>query len=85
MGVTYQLISKLEKLDYFNELLKQGIVPTNWATYKEIYEHYLGEIQKLKDSRWSAKKTYRQAKCNTAERFNISERSVYLIVQKMEG
>lgn len=76
MGITYQLISKLEKLDYFNELLSNGIIPTNWATYKEIYEFYLIEKETEKG---------KQLITNVAEKFNISDRSVYLIVQKMEG
>ena len=70
------LISKLEKLDYFNELVMQGILPSNWKTYKEIYDFYLDEKEKEKG---------KQLITNVAEKFNISERSVYLIVQKMEN
>lgn len=74
---TYDLINKLEKLDYFNELLKSGLVPVNWIDYKVIYEFY-------KKERISCK--YRkQALTNTADEFSISERSVYLIIQKMNG
>ena len=76
MGVTYNLISKLEKLPYFNELLMQGILPLNWKNYKEIYEFYLIEKETEKG---------KQLITNVAENFNISERSVYLIVQKMEN
>lgn len=72
----YTLISKLEKLDYFNQLVMQGILPSNWKTYKEIYDFYLDEKEKEKG---------KQLITNVAEKFNISERSVYLIVQKMEN
>lgn len=75
MGITYELISKLEKLPYFNELLKQGILPLNWKNYKDIYEFYLLEKKKEKG---------KQLVTNVAENFRISDRSVYLIVQKME-
>lgn len=74
---TYDLINKLEKLDYFNELLKSGLVPVNWIDYKVIYEFYKKERSNCK---------YRkQALTNTADEFSISERSVYLIIQKMKG
>ena len=74
---TYDLINKLEKLDYFNDLLTSGIVPTNMLDYKVIYEFYQKESE-----RCSRKK---QALTNTADEFGVSERSVYLIIQKMKG
>lgn len=76
MGITYELISKLEKLPYFNKLLMQGILPTNWKNYKDIYEFYLVEKKSEKG---------KQLITNVAEKYKISERSVYLIVQKMES
>ena len=72
----YELIAKLEQLDYFNDLLKQGIVPINWTTYKQIYEFYQQEKQHAKG---------KQLITNVSEKFKISERSVYAIIQKMEG
>lgn len=74
---TYELIEKLEKLDYFNDLLKSGLVPLNWLDYKLIYEFYRGERKK--------EKFKKQALTNTADEFNVSERTVYLIIQKMKG
>jgi hypothetical protein len=85
MVANYELILQLEKLDYFNKLVKKGILPLSWKNYKEIYEFYLVEKNKLKLNKWTKKKTFRQAKSNTSEKFNISERSVYLIIQKMEN
>lgn len=79
VATTYDLIEKLEQLDYFNDLLKNGIVPTNWLDYKCIYEFYIREVEKLDDS----VKSKRQAKSNTAEEFNISEAHVYRIVKMM--
>lgn len=81
----YELILELEKANFFNKLVSRGILPLSWKTYKEVYEFYLVEKNKLKMNKWTKKKTYRQAKSNTSEKFNISERSVYLIIQKMEN
>lgn len=71
----YRLIQKLEDEDLLNDLLSRGIVPTNWIDYKLIYEYYQGQAAK--------EQKRMQAVCNTAEEFNISERSVYAIIQKM--
>lgn len=77
MVTTYELIEKLEQLDYFNALLRQGIIPMNWVDYKVIYEFYTSERKK--------EKFKKQALTNTADEFNVSERTVYLIIQKMKG
>ena len=74
---TYELIEKLEKLDYFNDLLKSGLLPMNWLDYKLIYEFYRTERKK--------EKFKKQALTNTADEFSVSERTVYLIIQKMKG
>lgn len=74
---TYDLIEKLEKLDYFNDLLKRGLVPLNWLDYKVIFEFYTAERKKQKFNK--------QALTNTAQEFNVSERTVYLIIQKMKS
>ena len=71
----YELIVKLEKLDYFKDLLKQGIIPLNWTNYKQIYEFYQHEKKHAKG---------KQLITNVSEKFKISERSVYAIIQKME-
>lgn len=75
--VAYELIEKLESLPYFNELLKRGLVPINWVDYKVIYEFYQSELPKYKKRQ--------QALTNTADEFDVSERSVYLIIQKMKN
>lgn len=73
----YDLINKLEKLDYFNELLKSGLIPVNWLDYKVIFEFY--QVERKKE------KLRKQALTNTADEFGVSERTVYLIIQKMKG
>lgn len=83
--ITYELIQKLESLDYFDSLLKHGIVPVNWVDYKVIYEFYLRELERLKIKGSVSPKIKRQAKCNTAEEFSVSEVQVYKIIQKMKG
>ncbi|WP_417867958.1 hypothetical protein [Xanthomarina gelatinilytica] len=81
----YDLINKLESLPYFNTLLKQGIIPMNWVDYKVIYEFYCSELERLKREKYRAGSIKRQAKENTAAEYSISERSVYLIIEKMRG
>lgn len=75
--VAYELIQKLEDLPYFNELLKRGLVPINWMDYKLIFEFYESELKK--------EKFRKQALTNTAVEFNVSERTVYLIIKKMKN
>lgn len=74
--VAYKLIKELEQLPYFKDLLKQGIIPLSWIDYKVIYEFYLRE---------SENESGTQLISNVANEFNISERLVYKIVQKMKG
>lgn len=74
--VAYELMKELEQLPYFKDLLKQGIVPMSWIDYKVIYEFYLVE---------SKKETGIQLISNVANEFNVSERLIYKIVQKMKG
>ncbi|UAB84346.1 hypothetical protein INR75_19685 [Zunongwangia sp. SCSIO 43204] len=71
----YQLLHKLENLPFYNKLFTTGIVPMIWLDYKLIYEFYLEELK-------SQKKV--QAITNTAEEFNLSERSIYSIIRKMK-
>lgn len=77
MITTHELIQKLEDLPYFNELLKRGLVPINWVDYKLIYEFYKVELKK--------EAMRKQALTNTADEFNVSERTVYLIIKKMKN
>lgn len=73
----YRLIQKLEEEQLLNDLLSRGIVPINWIDYKLIYEYYQGQAEK--------EQKRMQAIANTAEEFNISERLVYVIIQKMRS
>lgn len=73
--VTYELLEELKKLPFYDQLLSAKIIPRIHIDHKEIYEFYKSQ----KDA------TGVMAKTNTAEEFNISERSVYLIVKKMRG
>lgn len=84
---TYELIKKLEALDFFSEIMTSGLIGMNWIDYKVIYEFYIKQLSVLNLSdQPSARKrsnVRRQAKTNTAEEFNISEVLVYKIIQKM--
>ncbi|TYP71487.1 hypothetical protein [Aquimarina intermedia] len=83
--VAYELIKKLEKLPYYNNLLKSGVVPISWVDYKVIYEFYQKEIIRLIRGGFSQSKAKRQAKTNASEEFNIGESTVYWIVKKMKS
>ena len=72
-------------MDSFSLLVKKGIIPINWIDYKVIYEYYLKELEKFDIKGKVSSKNKRQAKENTAEEYNISERTVYLIISKMKG
>lgn len=62
MVSNYQLLEKLEKLPYFNSLLKQGIIPINWIDYKVIFEFYVEEVKAISKKGFSKATSERQAK-----------------------
>ena len=86
---TYELIKRLESLDYFPQILTSGIIPMNWIDYKVIYEFYISEIAKLnkggKVTGQELRTAKRTAKTYTADEFKIAESSVYRLIQKMES
>lgn len=84
MVSNYELIEKLERLPFFNALLKSGIVAINWIDYKVIYEFYTIERDRLEAKGFSKAKSRGSAVTTTADEYNISERNVYLIIKKME-
>lgn len=80
----YQIILKLEQLDYFPELIKKGIIPAIFIDYKVIYEYYLSQVPTLHKSEKLNRSHRRKAKVIAAEEFNLSEAQVYKIVRKLE-
>ena len=83
MSATYELIKKLEQLDYFPQILTSGLIPMNWIDYSVIYEFYLKDLETILKGEPSNQKARRQSKANTAEEFNIGESSVYRIIKLM--
>jgi len=75
-GIIYNLLVKLQTLEYYNLLIDKKIVPSNWHTYKLIYEYYIEQRQTLKGKVLITK---------IVDHFYISPRSVYAIIEKMEG
>lgn len=73
--VRFELLERLEKLDYYNELQTSGIIPMVHICHKEIYEFYKSQTNQ----------EGLEAKTITAEKYNITERSVYLIIKKMRS
>lgn len=73
---SYELLSKLQSLPYYKDLLKQGIIPITLIDYKVIYEFYCQEkASGVKGG---------QLITNVGEEFNIGDRMVYIIVKRME-
>ena len=80
----YDLILKLEKLDYYTDLLKKDIIPSSLLDCKVIYEFYQNLIKEEQTGKIN-RTIKRQAKKDTALEFGISERNVYHIIQKIEA
>ena len=73
----YEVIKILEEKNLFDRLVKQGIISITIAGHKYIYETYLREKAKGFKGK--------QAVTNTSEVTKTPERTVYRIIQKMEG
>ena len=76
MGNTYELIKKTEDEILFLNLLRKGLIPISIMDKKVYYEYYLNELLK-----WN--KT--QAITNTAEEYNVSERTIRRALEVMEN
>jgi len=72
---TYEAIKQAEALGNFKDLLRLGIIPPAFVTYKLIFEFYLIQEKETK--------TKAQAETNTAEEFKQSERNIRYIIKKM--
>lgn len=84
MVSNYELIEKLEKLPFFNSLLKNGIIPINWMDYKSIYDFYNEQYKRLHLTGLTKPKARASAVTITADEYGITERTVYLIIKKMK-
>lgn len=80
----YENLQKLEELPYFNLLLTNGIIPMTWIDYKVIYEFYLDQLKDLERQGFASSKAKGTANTITADEYSISERTVYVIIQKMK-
>ena len=75
-GIIYKLLVKVQQLDYYPQLIEKKIIPSNWISYKLVYEYYIERRELLKGKALIDE---------VINRFYISESSVYDIVKKMEG
>lgn len=73
---TYELIQNIENDDRYLFLFKKGLVSLKVMDYKLYYERY-------KRERLSESKT--QAISNTAEEYNVSERTIRNAIERMES
>ena len=76
MDTTYNLIKKIENDSLFIILLKKGLIPLSILDRKCYYERYLlerntnGKLQSI---------------TNTADEYNVSERTIYNAIKLMEN
>ena len=76
MGNTYELIKQTEDEILFLNLLRKGLIPISVMDKKVYYEHYLNERKKNGKM---------QAITNTAEEYNVSERTIRRALEVMEN
>lgn len=70
----YEFIKNLDKETYLS-LIKRGFIPIHIMDWLLIYEHFLKE---KKNHKKSVAITFCQ------DEFNVSERQIYKIIEKME-
>jgi hypothetical protein len=76
MGSNFDFINQLKEDNVFDQLIKRGLISVSYENYHYIYSYYLSCLKKSK--------TKLQAINETSEKFNISERGVYVIINKMK-
>jgi hypothetical protein len=72
---TYEVIKKIESDPFCLELMRRGIITLKILDYKVYYERYLSELQRV---------SICQAITNTAEEFNVSERTIRNAINYMK-
>lgn len=72
----YDIIKELKQTNMFDLMVSNGLVSTSFDAYYNIYEYY------LKCIKTTPKKADVIGKISIE--FNISERSVYVIINKMK-
>ena len=75
MVSSYKLLKRLEDEGTLKLLIKKGIMPTTTIFYLDVYDFYLKSFSVFKKKSDSV--------YFTAEKFNISDQSVYRIILKM--
>lgn len=83
--VAYELFKKLEKLDYFQDLLQTGIIPITWVDWKVAYEHFLQTQEEMVRKGTKLRNAKAQAITTTADQYRISESHLYKIINIMES
>lgn len=69
----YEFLNKIDQSLYL-ELIKRGVIPINIMTYRTIYDAYLNELDKNKKS---------VAITFCAEKYNVTEKTIYNIINFM--
>ena len=76
MDTTYNLIKKIENDSLFIILLKKGLIPLSILDRKCYYERYI--LERTTNSKL-------QSITNTADEYNVSERTIYNAIKLMEN
>ena len=76
MDTTYNLIKKIENDSLFIILLKKGLIPLSILDRKCYYERYL--LERTTNGKL-------QSITNTADEYNVSERTIYNAIKLMEN
>ena len=73
---TYDLINELKRQELFSKMIRNGLISVSFEMYHQIYERFL-ELSVVGGQK-------ADIIFKTANEFNISERSVYVIINKMK-
>ena len=73
----YEILTKLDEIGMLNEVVKKELIPITSIFHKQLYELYLMYSQH--------EKTKSGAVMSTAVEAQVSERTVWYIIKKMES
>ena len=74
---TYEVLTKLDEVGLLNDAVKKELIPTTLIFHKQVYDLYLMYCQH--------EKTKSGAVLSASIEAQISERSIWYIIKKMES
>jgi len=76
MKTTYSVLSEMEDMGILTDAIRKEIVPITSAFHKMVYETFLNHSKKMNKS---------DAVMETSIESDLSERSIWYIIAKMES